>query len=81
MTDTFAERLRREREGHGYSRRQLAEKAGISLRAIDEYELYGVIPTLYYAALLSNALDVSLDYLAGGYYENRRDIDLFFCKR
>jgi transcriptional regulator with XRE-family HTH domain len=58
----IGERLRHLREQHGYSLRQLAEKAGVSASLISSIERVRVEPSLTTLRGLAAALDVTIAY-------------------
>ena len=65
LKNIFAERLMRARQQKGLSQRQLALAVGISPRAAGQYEQGQNLPSLETFILLTEALDVSADYLLG----------------
>lgn len=61
---TFGEKVRKAREAAGLSQVKLAEKTGISLRTIQNYETAGKLPKKReYYELLADALNLELDVL------------------
>jgi transcriptional regulator with XRE-family HTH domain len=61
----MGERLQRLRHERGLTQTQLAEKAGVPFRSLQNWE-YGRRTILFDAAVkLADALDVTLDELAG----------------
>lgn len=61
---TFGEKVRKAREAAGLSQGKLAEKTGISLRTIQNYETAGKLPKKReYYELLADALNLELDVL------------------
>ena len=72
--DTFGERIRSERIAQGLSRRELAELANCTEFSIDAYERDGVNPSLFIAADIAKALNVSLDYLVYGGNNNAQNV-------
>jgi transcriptional regulator with XRE-family HTH domain len=64
--EDFGKRLKQVREDRGLSREQLAEKAKLSSISIYKLEHGYGLPYLVTASLLSDALGVSIDYLAKG---------------
>lgn len=65
MRLTTGERIERERVKKGLTKTQLAEKAGVTPGTIYYIEKDKHGATLAVAALIADALGVSLDYLAG----------------
>lgn len=61
----FAKRLQEFRMRAGLSQSGLAEKSGVSVRTLQEYEQGKMVPSIDKAAKLAQALGVSLDELAG----------------
>ncbi len=62
-SEGLGERLRKLREARGMTQATLAEKAGVSFRAVSGYELGTFRPGLDTLCLLATALGVSLDKL------------------
>lgn len=60
---TFAEKVKQARINEGLSQTQLAEKVGVSLRAITAYERTGTKPRPSTLAKLAEVLKVSTTYL------------------
>jgi len=60
---TFAEKVKQARINEGLSQTQLAEKIGVSLRAITAYERTGCKPRPSTLAKLADVLKVSTTYL------------------
>jgi transcriptional regulator with XRE-family HTH domain len=65
MTNIFSERLKAVRESRGYSQAELAKKAGLQPTAISHFETGGRSPSFDNLRRLSDALNVSTDYLMG----------------
>jgi transcriptional regulator with XRE-family HTH domain len=65
MADIFSERLKAVRERRGYSQADLAKKAGLQATAISHFETGGRSPSFDNLRRLSDALNVSTDYLMG----------------
>lgn len=65
----YAKRLKQARKEKGLTQKQLAEKVFVHPNAIGEYERGTVVPSFTTMAKISEVLDVSLDWLAGGYDE------------
>jgi transcriptional regulator with XRE-family HTH domain len=63
--NTFGERLFALRKQRAWSQRELAERIGTSAPIIGRYERGEIAPSIEVAAKLAEALDASLDYLAG----------------
>lgn len=66
-----AERLKHLRQDRGFTQEELAERAGLHLRAIQRYETEGVDPGLDAAQRLAKALNTTLGYLAGETSDSR----------
>lgn len=62
----FSEVIKTRRNALGWSQADLAREAGIDVRQIRRYEAGESQPTLTAAKALADALDVSIDTLAGG---------------
>lgn len=62
----FSEVIKTRRSALGWSQADLAREAGIDVRQIRRYEAGDSQPTLTAAKALADALDVSIDTLAGG---------------
>lgn len=62
---TPGQRLKQARKAKRLSRRALAEKSGIGYNSILWYEHDKVDPSLFAATCLADALDISLDWIAG----------------
>jgi len=65
MIQDFSKRLRRARNYRKLTQDQLEELSGVSRCQISLYERSDRLPTLQSAVKLADALDVSLDWLAG----------------
>ena len=65
----YGKRIKQARIEKGLTQRQLAEKVSVHPNAIGEYERGTVVPSFTIMARISEVLDVSLDWLAGGYYD------------
>lgn len=63
---SFAQRLKATRLQKALSQSELAEKAGVHYTQIGRYENKGAHPAADILSKLSNALDVSADYLMNG---------------
>ena len=61
----FGENLKKEMGFQGIERKQMAEKANVSLSALASYIRGEKAPPIDIAARLADALDVSVDYLLG----------------
>lgn len=59
----LSEKLKSARKQKGLTQGQLAQKTGTDIQRISKYERGILIPTTAIMVKLSNALDVSLDYL------------------
>ncbi len=59
----LSEKLKQARKQKGLTQGQLAQKIGADIQRISKYERGILIPTTEIMIKLSNALDVSLDYL------------------
>ncbi|MFL0170098.1 helix-turn-helix domain-containing protein [Tenacibaculum maritimum] len=68
---TFGKKVAIERKKKKYSQDELAKKVGTISVTIGRYERDEIKPSIDIASKLSNALDVSLDYLTG-----KTDIEL-----
>ena len=68
----MATRLKRLREAVGLTQQDLAEQAEVSLSAVRQWERGDRTPNLEVACRLADALDVSLDELAGRRWRRRR---------
>jgi len=66
----FAERLKKTRQGKGFSQTDLAKEVGIHYTQIGRYENKGANPTADVLAKLANILGVSSDFLMNGTAEN-----------
>lgn len=64
-SEMLAERLKRTREQQNLTQRQLAEKSNITAATISAYEKGAKNPTLQNVMQLSEALNVSIDWLCG----------------
>lgn len=62
---TFSDRLRSARAMRGLTQRQVANLSNMAERGYQKYELDEAQPTLRQLVAIADALDVSLDYLAG----------------
>lgn len=62
----MGEVIRRRRQELGLSQAELAGRVGTDSRAIRRYEAGDIQPSLVVAKALADALDISLDVLAGG---------------
>jgi len=65
MSDNFKTRLRSVREERGYSQAELANKSGLQPAAISHFETGQRSPSFENLKRLSDALDISVDYLLG----------------
>lgn len=65
MADIFAERLRAAREGRGLSQSELAAKSDLLPSAISHFENGRRSPSFANLKALSDALQVTTDYLIG----------------
>ena len=65
MSENFQTRLRAVREQRGYSQAELATKASLQPAAISHFETGQRSPSFENLRRLSDALDVSVDYLLG----------------
>lgn len=63
----YGKRIKQARKEKGLTQRQLADKVAVHPNAIGEYERGAVVPSFTTMVKISEALDVSLDWLAGGY--------------
>lgn len=61
----FDERLQRARYMACMTRKELSERSGVQYATLSLYEQGYAVPTLYNAVLLANAMEMSLDWLAG----------------
>lgn len=62
---TFSDRLRSARAMRGLTQRQVANLSNMAERGYQKYELDEAQPTLRQLVAIADALNVSLDYLAG----------------
>ena len=65
MSDIFSARLQSARHLRGLSQSELAEKAGLQPSAVSHFENGRRSPSFDNLKVLSNALEVSTDYLLG----------------
>ncbi len=65
LSRVFAQRLRQRREALGLHKQDMANKVGVSLTTIQQYEK-GQMPKGEFAVRLAEALDCSLDWLLAG---------------
>lgn len=65
MSVKFGERIMQARKEKGLSREELAEKIGTSGPIIGRYEREDMMPSVEIATKISEALEVSLDFLVG----------------
>jgi transcriptional regulator with XRE-family HTH domain len=63
---TFGQRLRKTREFQDLTREALANKSLVAASSIRNYEQDTVVPSIYVAADLAQALEVSLEWLILG---------------
>lgn len=63
----YGKRIRQARKECGLTQKQLAEKVFVHPNAIGEYERGEVIPSFTVMVKISEVLDISLDWFAGGY--------------
>lgn len=64
---TFADRIREEMDYSGLSRKELAHKADIKIRALDMYlGAQGSMPPADVAVRLAKSLNVTVEYLVNG---------------
>ena len=63
--ETFGQRLMKARKARGLSIRQLSEKTGIGHVTLASYEIEEHEPRLFYLVCIADALEVSIDWLAG----------------
>lgn len=56
----FKDKLKQTRIEHGMTRKELAEKAGMSFKTIDKYEQGTRFPTIDSLLKLTNALDANI---------------------
>lgn len=63
MENLFGKRLKQSRQAAGLSLRALAQKVGVSPSAIQKYELGKIVPSSDMLIKLSNALEISVEYL------------------
>jgi transcriptional regulator with XRE-family HTH domain len=59
------ERLKQLRQKRGFTQDELADRAGVHLRAIQRYEAGETEPSLDVALRLARALETTTDYLGG----------------
>lgn len=65
MPDEFKDRLRKTREARGLTQADLAKKTGLQAAAISHFETAQRAPSFDNLRKLSDALNVSVDYLLG----------------
>lgn len=65
MTEKFQERLKKAREARGLTQSQLASKSGLQAAAISHFETGQRSPSFDNLRKLSDALNMSVDYLLG----------------
>lgn len=65
MSVKFGDKMIEARKEKGLSREELAEKIGTSGPIIGRYERGDMMPSIDIATKISDALDVSLDFLVG----------------
>ena|SRR2546426_3305119 len=65
MTNKFADRLRRARQLRGLSQSELASKSGLQPSAVSHFETGQRSPSFANLKALSEALEVTTDYLLG----------------
>ena len=70
----FGERLKSLLENKCMSMNQLANKTGITYNMIKKYCNLGAEPTVSYAALIADALDISVDELIGHEYTEKKSM-------
>ena len=63
FSPNLSKKLKQARKQKGLTQSQLAQKIGADIQRISKYERSILIPTTEIMVKLSNALDVSLDYL------------------
>jgi transcriptional regulator with XRE-family HTH domain len=62
---TIGNSIRKARESKGYSRRELAEAAGISVSTFENWEFDRFYPALFGLICVADVLEMSLDELIG----------------
>lgn len=65
---TIGEAIRKAREARGYSMQKLAERSGINIITIYNWEHERASPTAYSLICVADALEISLDELVGRNY-------------
>lgn len=65
MSVKFSDRMMQARKEKGLSREELAEKIGTSGPIVGRYERGDMMPSIEIATNISEALEVSLDFLVG----------------
>ena len=65
MSANFGDRILQARKEKGLSREELAEKIGTSAPIVGRYERGDMVPSIEIATRISEALEVSLDFLVG----------------
>ena len=65
MSVKFGDRMMQARKEKGLSREELAEKIGTSGPIVGRYERNDMMPSVEIATNISEALEVSLDFLVG----------------
>ena len=63
--DKFGQRIKEARAAKGWTQDDLADKAGVNVRGLQNYEQGKALPNLYTAVLIADTLGVSLDWLTG----------------
>lgn len=72
--ESFAERLKEEIEYQGLTRKELAYKADIKIRALDMYlGTQGSMPPADVAVRLAKALNVTVEYLVTGENSGKKE--------
>ena len=65
MSELFPDRLRAARQLRGFSQSELADKAGLQPSAVSHFETGRCAPSFDNLKVLSDALQVTTDYLLG----------------
>jgi transcriptional regulator with XRE-family HTH domain len=65
VTKTFGQRMTQDRMNKGWTIRDLERKTGIANSMLSSYELDQHEPRLFYLSCIADALEVSMDWLAG----------------
>jgi transcriptional regulator with XRE-family HTH domain len=76
MSVKFGDKMMQARKEKGLSREELAEKIGTSGPIVGRYERGDMMPSVEIATKISEALEVSLDFLVGKSSLLVKDVDM-----